>query len=280
MTSTSIISLLSLLALLVAVIFYVVFWPGLRRKRIEQRPFPPEWETILQENLPIYRGMSPDHRHQLQNLVKRFIADKKFIGCAGQQITDAIRITIAGNACLLLLNRNSGCYPQLDSVLVYPSTFLVSREERDEAGLVSVHHSELVGESWSQGKIILAWDDVERGVGNFRDGYNVVLHEFAHELDHEDGVTNGVPLLRTRGAYNSWAKVFAAEYAQLQASADRDEPTLLDHYGATDPAEFFAVATETFFEKPLQMQVHHGALFAELMNYYGVDPGQWVVDKP
>lgn len=276
MSLTSLLTLAGLLAVLAAVIFHQVFWPGIRLQRIRRREFPAAWEPLLRRALPIYAGMHVEQQQQLKQLIKQFIADKHFIGCGGQIVDDEIRISIAANACLLLLNRETGCYPQLQSVLVYPSTFVVSHEEHDEFGLVSTYEDELEGEAWSDGKIVLAWDDVKHGISNFSDGHNVVLHEFAHALDHEDGEGNGAPLLRTRGAYKNWARVFAAEFALLQQRADRGQDSLMDQYGASDPAEFFAVATETFFEKPREMQAHHAELYQELVSYYQVDPVQWV----
>jgi len=278
MPLNSTIVLLLLLALVIAVIFYQMFWPRISLRRIQQQPFPAQWIPLVQRALPIYAGLQPAQQRQLLNLIKLFLARKQFVGCAGQQIDDEVRVTIAANACLLLLDRNTDCYPQLHFVLVYPSTFVVDREQRDENGLVSTGQHTLVGESWNTGKIILAWDDVQRGVTDFNDGHNVVLHEFAHELDHEDGATNGAPILSTRGAYKSWAKVFAAEFAELQMQAATGQASLLDKYGATNPAEFFAVATETFFERPREMHAHHHELYGELKSFYCVDPVTWVAE--
>ncbi len=274
MPLNSILTLLGLLTILSVVIFHQVFWPRLRLRRIHRRAFPEAWEALLQRALPVYSGMSRQQQEQLKNLVKQFITDKQFIGCAGQRIDDEIRVAIAANACLLVLNRPSG-YPQLRSILVYPSTFVASHEHHDEAGLVSIQEHILVGESWSEGKIVLAWDDVQHGIRDFTDGRNVVLHEFAHELDHEDGAGNGAPLLGTRGAYKNWARVFAAEFTRLQSRVWNGEAGLLDEYGATDEAEFFAVATEAFFERPQEMLDNHAELYQELANYYQVDPVQW-----
>lgn len=275
MPLNSILALAALLAIVAGVIVHQVFWPGIRLRAIQRRAFPVAWEPLLLQALPIYLRLGAQQQQQLQHLIKQFITDKQIIGCGGQRIDDEIRVTIAANACLLLLNRHTGCYPQLRSVLVYPSSFVVSREQRDDAGIVSTHDNVLSGESWSEGKIILAWDDVRRGVANFSDGHNVVLHEFAHELDHEDGASNGAPLLRTRGAYRNWARVFAAEFSGLQEQVWNGQGSLLDEYGATNPAEFFAVATETFFERPREMLEHHRELYQELASYYQVDPVQW-----
>ncbi len=279
MPTSSILALCALAAIVVGVIFYQFFWPGIRLRRIRKRPFPDSWQVLLPKVLPIYGGLAAKEQEQLQNLVKQFLADKLIIGCGGLEIDDEIRLAIAANACLLLLNRTSGCYPELHSILVYPSTFRVTREHRDQLGLVSLQDSALLGESWSEGKIILAWDEVRRGVTNFQDGENVVFHEFAHELDHEDGVSNGAPILHTRGAYQNWARVFAEEFSSLQEMANLDRQEVLDHYGATNPAEFFAVATETFFERPIELQALHGELYEQLANFYRVNPVLWVQHK-
>ena len=276
MSETAIISLFVLLLILAGVVFRVAFWPGIRLARIKRQTFPESWLQIVERRLPFFRKMPTSLQQQLQNLIKVFISDKNFVGCAGQQIDDEIRVTVAAQACLLLLNRRTDHYRHLESILVYPSTFVARREVRNELGLVSDDHAVLLGESWNQGKVILAWDSVEKGVRDLNDGHNVVLHEFAHQLDHESGASNGAPVLRTSGDYRSWAYVFTREFEELQQDAMAGKESLLDHYGATNPAEFFAVATETFFERPEQMRHGHEELFAELKNFYRVDPIKWV----
>ncbi len=264
-----------MLLIVVGVIFRVAFWPGIRSRVIQNQSFPDSWLEILQRRLPFFNKLTAPQREHLQNLIKIFIEDKSFVGCAGLEIDDEIRITVAAQACLLLLNRKDDPYAQLESILVYPTTFIATREIKDELGLVSTNHVALLGESWSQGKVILAWDNVEFGVCNLEDGRNVVLHEFAHQLDNETGTHNGAPLLRTRGAYRSWAQIFSEEFEQLQSQARSGKNSLIDKYGATNPAEFFAVCTETFFEKPGELHRNHPELFEELHNFYGVDPEIW-----
>ncbi|HIN89267.1 MAG TPA: zinc-dependent peptidase [Porticoccaceae bacterium] len=276
MTTASILTLIALFLIVVAVAFYVVYWPQLRLNRIYHQQFPAQWLEILHRRLPFYQNLPEKLQQQLQNQVKVFLNDKSFVGCGGQEINDEIRVTIAAQACLLLLNKKSSHYDKLQSILVYPSTFVTTRQVRDDLGLVSTNRAALLGESWSQGKVILAWDNVENGVLNLQDGHNVVLHEFAHQLDHESGATNGAPMLQTRGAYKSWAQVFLKEFEELQHLAAQQQPSLMDHYGATNPAEFFAVATETFFECPQQMHRNHGELYRELVKFYQVDPTEWI----
>lgn len=275
MSSQSTVALFILLLIVIAVIFRVLFWPRLRLAKIAKQAFPEAWQQTLLNRLPFVAKLPSQEREQLQLLIKLFLADKTFYGCGGQVINDDIRVTVAAQACLLVLNQNRSPYPDLNSILVYPSTFVATREVANELGLVSTNHIAMLGESWSQGKVVLAWDNVEKGVMNLTDGHNVVLHEFAHQLDHESGSTNGAPVLSTTGAYKSWAHVFSEEFEELQTDALHGKQSLLDHYGATNPAEFFAVATETFFERPNEMAAHHQELYEQLKQYYKLDPSQW-----
>ena len=276
MDTLSLVSLTTLLILVIAVVFYVIFWPGIKRQRLRAQPFPAQWQSIIDRRLPFVAHLPGQLQEKLQNLIKAFVADKQFIGCAGLEVDDDMRVTIAAQACLLVLNQPSNHYQNLRAILIYPTTFVATRQVRDDLGLVSTQHSVLLGESWDQGKVVLAWDNVEHGVRNLEDGQNVVLHEFAHQLDSESGATNGAPLLRTRGAYKSWAHIFQLEFDRLQFSAQHHHPSLLDTYGATNPAEFFAVATETFFERPREMHHHHRQLYDELTSFYQLDPANWL----
>jgi Mlc titration factor MtfA (ptsG expression regulator) len=230
----------------------------------------------LQRNISAFSRMPSELQQQLQRFVQQFLHQKKFVGCDGLQITDEMRVTIAGKACMLLLNRPSRVYPDLHMILVYPSAFIVPRAEIGIGGVVTHAHRHLSGESWSDGRVILAWDHVKQGAANFDDRHDVVLHEFAHQLDSESGGTNGAPLLPTRSRYRSWAATLSQEYANLREAAWNQTASALDYYGATDPAEFFAVATETFFEEPVMMAEFHPALFEELGRYYRVDPREWL----
>lgn len=236
MSATALMSFVTLLLILAAVVFYVIYWPELRLRRILALEFPSAWREIVARRLPFFNKMPERLQNELQDLIKVFLHDKNFVGCAGQEIDDEIRVTVAAQACLLLLNRETDYYRHLESILIYPSTFVATRSVRDELGLISTDHAVLLGESWDQGKVILSWDSVEEGVRNFHDGHNVVLHEFAHQLDHASGSSNGAPLLRTRGAYQSWAHVLSSEFEELQRDAEHGRRSLLDHYGATNPA--------------------------------------------
>lgn len=246
-----------------------------KRRALLKDPFPEEWSTILTRNLPPYQKITAELRQQLHAFIRIFIAEKSFEGCGGLELTDEIRVTIAGQACMLLLNRSTDCYPKFSSVLVYPSTYVVGT--RPNITGQPADPSVRLGESWNQGAVVLAWDSVKSGALNFRDGHNVVMHEFAHQLDQEDGRGDGTPILATRSAYSVWAQVFATEFELLQAQTRKGRKSVMDAYGATNAAEFFAVATETFFEKPAQLKKKHPDLYHELQGYYRVNPIEWEI---
>lgn len=255
---------------------YAVFTALRRRSRLVllSPPFPQEWGAILDKNLPPYGKLSPRERQQLHDLIRIFIDEKSFEGCAGLVLTDEIRVTIAAQACMLLLNRKVECYPKLYSVLVYPSAYVAGARDTLRGGWED--ESVRLGESWQSGAVVLAWDNVRYGAANFKDGHNVTMHEFAQQLDQEDGAGDGTPNLESRSAYSVWARVFSLEYQMFQRKTARNRKSVLHKYGATNPAEFFAVSTETFFEKPRQLKQHHPQLFKELQAFYKVNPLEWV----
>jgi Mlc titration factor MtfA (ptsG expression regulator) len=238
-----------------------------RRREWLAAPFPDAWAAILETTLPPYPALSNDERRRLHGTINVFLGEKHFEGCGGLELTDEMRVTIAAQACMLLLNRPAPVYPKLRTVLVYPSTYVADRED----GGTSVR----LGESWNLGVVVLAWNSVKGGAANFSDGHNVTLHEFAHQLDQEDGAGDGAPILETRSAYRTWAEVLTREYRALRKQVSKGRRTVMDRYGATNPAEFFAVATETFFEKPRQLQKKHPELYDELKGYYHTDPLAW-----
>ena len=253
-----------------------------KRQRIRAQPFPATWRDILKRRVPYVRALPADLQLLLKQHIQVFVAEKAFIGCDGLQITDEMRLTIAAQACLLILNRPRGYYPNLRQILVYPGSFVVQREHTDGAGVSHQGRQVLSGESWSQGQVILSWRDTLDDAATPDDGRNVVIHEFAHQLDQETGTANGAPILARREHYARWAQVLGAEYQQLQARAGRagwsevrDGESLFSDYGATDPAEFFAVISEVFFEQPQRMADQHPALYQELAQFYRLEPLSW-----
>lgn len=246
-----------------------------RRQRLQGQAFPQPWDEILRRRVPLVCRMPAELQAQLRQRIQVFLAEKAFIGCEGQVISDEVRVTIAAQACLLILNRPTDYYPQLRQILVYPSVFLVRHAHTDDSGIVQSRREVLSGESWSHGQVILAWDEAVAGARTTDDAFNVVLHEFAHQLDAESGLTNGAPELGSAQRYERWSRVMQEAYEQLTAQVERDELSLLDPYGATDPVEFFAVATETFFERAHELAQEQPALYGELADFYRVDPATW-----
>lgn len=186
-------------------------------------------------------------------------------------MTDEIRVTIAAQACVLLLHRDHDEFTDLEVVLVYPKAYKAPAAVRDH-GIVLDEAEVRLGESWSRGEVILAWDHVKRGTVNANDGQNVVLHEFAHQLDAEGGPVDGAPELESRAHYANWARVFGREFNELTKKLGAGKFVDIDPYGATNPPEFFAVVTEMFFEKPQALRKRHPELYGELATFYGQDP--------
>lgn len=272
------VGLIVVLAIGLTVVGFVLLAPALRQRRrraLRQRSWPAEWEQVLRQYWPLYRRLPPALRRQLQGHVQVLLDEKEFVGCAGLEVTEAMRLVVAAQAALLLLNRPSDYYPGLRSILIYPAAFLTRHEQRDAAGVQSRREAILSGESWDLGKVVVSWEDVEHGAADISDGANVVLHEFAHQLDQESGSANGAPLLETSAAYGRWSEVLGREFAALREEMANGESSVMDGYGATNPAEFFAVATETFFEKSHQLRDENPDLYAELRQFYHVDPCDW-----
>jgi Mlc titration factor MtfA (ptsG expression regulator) len=249
------------------------YFKNRRREALGGQPLSSEERALLDKNIPYLNSLSGEDRSELESLVRVFLAEKSFEGCGGLTLTDEIKLTIAGQACLLLLHRETDIYPNVDSILVYPSAYRVPTEQYD--GLVVVQEDQTrLGESWQRGLVVLAWDHVLSGAAQPCDGQNVVLHEFAHQLDSEDGVMNGTPDLGARARFTSWAHVLGDEFAELSERLHAGRSSDIDPYGATNPAEFFAVLTEMFFEKPRALKRRHAELYAELAEFYKQDPAQ------
>lgn len=265
-----------LLALVsVAVVVALVAQPWLtrrRRARLRARPFPAAWRKTLRRRVPIAARLPPELQLRLKRHIQAFIAEKPFIGCQGQAITDEVRVTIAAHACLLLVGHTQpDYYPRLRQILVYPTAFVVNRERTLGGGLVQAQRHTLAGESWAQGQVILAWDEVLASAANPSDGHNVALHEFAHQIDQDTGMADGQPWRPGPNARRRWSAVMGAAFDKL-----RSEPsTVIDRYGASEPAEFFAVVTEVFFERPQALAAEAPTVYAELARLYRTNPMDW-----
>ena len=245
-------------------------WRARRRAAVMAEPLPAAAVSAIDRNVPAVRSLPPESRARLESLMAAFLAEKEFIGCNGLVVTDEMRSTIAALACLLVLGRR-GHYDDLHSVLVYPTAFYVEDEIEDEAGVVEKRRRVLSGEAWESSRIILSWEDVLEAARHPGEGYNVALHEFAHYLDAE-----GLGLGAGTRAVSAWADDLAREFESLLDAVDRGEFTFLDPYAAEDETEFFAVATEDFFERPAELLAAHARLYGLLREFYGLDPAGWL----
>lgn len=250
-----------------------------KRKKLLSAPFPEEWERILLRNVGHYCVLDGEEREALKDLMKVFIAEKYWEGCGGLELTDEIRVTIAAQACLLMLALPHDYYRNVETILVYPGAIIVPpREPRifeQVRGPVEPERH-LAGQAFQQGPVVLVWDEALHA-GRFSGrGHNVVYHEFAHKLDMLDGFADGTPPLRNREEYREWVAVCSHEYLKLKALSEAGYPTFLDSYGATSEAEFFAVATEEFFDRPLALKLHLPDLYRVLSLYYRQNPAERV----
>lgn len=246
-----------------------------RRTRLRAQPFPHEWREHIRHRVPYFNSLPADLQLQLKKLIQVFLAEKSFIGCNGLEVTEEMRVTIAAQACLLLLNRRTDYFPKLTEILVYPGRFIVDRETSHPAGLVTRERRTLSGESWSTGQVILSWDDVLECAARPNSGNNVVIHEFAHQLDQETGSANGAPFMFGQSRNARWKEVLSREYAALQMRIGDGRSSLINDYATTSPAEFFAVVSEVFFERPLDLAGGFPGLYAEFSGYYRVNPLSW-----
>jgi Mlc titration factor MtfA (ptsG expression regulator) len=252
-----------------------------RRRRASERPFPPAWRKALRQHVPLVASLPPDRQLALKRLMHIFLSETNFIGCAGLSVSDSMRVVVAAQACLLLLGRREQAFEGLREVLLYPGAFAVNRAEALAGGLQREQRHVLAGESWTRGQVVLSWQDVLAGAARPDDGRNVVIHEFAHQLDQVKGRATGFPGLAdprhaSAAQVQAWADVMQAEFERHRLRCDQGEPGLIDPYAASEPAEFFAVCSEVFYEQPLALAQAHPKLHAALVRAYGLDPLRWV----
>lgn len=243
-----------------------------RRRRLLAQPFPRAWLEYLERNVAHYRYLSPAEQARLRDDLRVFIAEKHWEGCGGLVLTDEMKLTIAAQACLLVLGMEHNYFDRVLSVLVYPHAFVDTHEKQGPLGVVDGRGAACVGQAWYRGPVILAWDEVRDNARHPRRGHNVVYHEFAHQLDMLDGVIDGTPPLGAKDQQQRWQEVMSAEYHRLVSASEHGRATLIDGYGATNEGEFFAVATECFFDLPAPMKQRHPALYDLLRTYYRQDP--------
>ena len=230
-----------------------------------QQLLQPEWKQIIVDHVPVVAKMPRNRRAELYCLTMRFLTEKTFVGRNGLVIDDHIAVVIASQACLLLLGREHAFYPTLDEIHVYPSAF-------PEAGFDEL----LVGASYASGPVVLSWDYSALGLIHPYDGHNVVLHEFAHQLDQETGLYNGTPIFEDYERYAIWQSAMKDGYRRLRKLIATNQETIVNAYGATSLEEYFAVCTEAFFEKPKALRGAYPGVYFELRDYYKLDPVQWI----
>jgi MtfA peptidase len=246
-----------------------------RREKLMATPFPSSWEKIVRSNVAHYCMLNDTDRDQLKGLIQVFMAEKHWEGAGGLLLTDEICVTISAQACLLLLGLPHDNYRNVLSIIVYPSTVVPPQRKPGffENTLVPVGLSQpIIGQAFQKGPVIIIWDAALKGGRHPELGHNVIYHEFAHKLDMLDGAANGTPPLRNREEYKDWVKTCSTEYLRLKQDAQRGKKSFLDTYGATNEAEFFAVATEQFFDQPRSLIMHAPDLYRVLKEYYRQDP--------
>lgn len=263
-----------LVGALIVAIFLFRHWSGKRRRRqLLETPLTPEQRAILEQFVPIVHRVPDSLRQKLEGKINLFLDQVTFRGHAGIEVSEAMRLSIAAQGCLLIVN-SPVWYDTLRNVLIYPSTIRSNREMHD-GQLVREHDLHMAGESWVRGPVVLSWDHALQGGLDDTDGYNVVIHEFAHQLDALTGHTNGIPILRKGQAYASWEKAMLIAYNAHLERVETGRPTLIDPYGATNHEEFFAEAIVTFFEKPRDLLRQEPALYSQLSELLALDPARW-----
>lgn len=246
-----------------------------RRQKLRDAAPDPAWDRILTHRFVAYRRLPAEDRAELLGHTRVLLEEKRFEGCGGFELTDEVRVLIAAEASLLLLHRKTDYFPGLYSILVYPDAYVVPVQYETGGGLVVEENVDHIGESWDTGSLILSWKDVLRGASGRDRGCNVVLHEFAHQVDGETGETDGVPPIEDPALLERWRRVFEREFDKLCELADRRRRTFIDEYGAEHPSEFFAVATEHFFMEPVEFSRRHAELYRVLSEFYCQDPARW-----
>ena len=249
-----------------------------RRRRAREAPFPEPWRVLLTDRVAHWCFLDDGERARLEDLIKVFLIDKEFEGAGGLQVAEDVKVTIAAQACLLLLGLDRDYYRDVHSIIVYPSA-VVRRGPHGSAvlpGAVTEAPVPLLGEARLHGPVIIVWDQALAQARHPERGHNLVYHEFAHKIDMMDGSADGTPPLLTQSSYRQAVEVLTREFEALRKRATEGLPTLLDAYGAVNSAEFFAVATEYFFDLPLQLQHQHPDLYAVLAEFYRQDPASRV----
>lgn len=244
-----------------------------RRNKLLEHPFPEEWKKILAKNVAAYRLLDTEEKERLHELVQVFVEEKNWEGCGGLELDDEIRVTIAGSGCLMLLGRDHDLFKEVESILVYPSAVIHKGHGRStfDPGVTADREEQVVlGLAVHGGAVVLAWDSVLQGAANARDGHNVVIHEFAHKIDFTDGDADGTPDMGFPER-RAWAAAFEPAFLAHKKRADQGKKSFLRDYAVTNEAEYFAVVSEAFFEKPKELARQLPDVYASLRDFYRLD---------
>ena len=250
----------------------LTWWRNRRRKRLLSQPFPADWDTWLRRDFRHFPSLAVAEQDRLRCDVRLLVAEKNWEGCNGQVVTDEMRVTIAAHAALLGLGFADVPFDRLLSILIYPDTFVSRQVRRAKWGGVEEADEPRLGEAWYQGPVLLSWREVKEQCVDSDSGRNVVIHEFAHLLDMQNHEIDGIPALDGPIHSDTWIATFHDEYGRLIRQARLGRRTVLDYYGATSEAEFFAVASEAFFERPVHLRDESPELYAILHQFYRQDP--------
>jgi len=281
--------MLELVLLFITVFFVVVYYfilpsqTNKKREEITQNSFPPEWIFFLNKNVYLYQRLPEKFKQQLHNYIQIFMAEKEFVGKEGLDVTLEMQLTIASQACLLLIETNfnalqpkrSNYFPYLKYIYIYPDRIAHKNKSNTLESNLLLGQSSVGYKSGKDGAILFSWADVLREAKYNKNGDNVVLHEFAHQLDQEFGNATGTPRLDNLEKTLTWQKLFRDEYERLCQAVKNEQTTIIDSYGTQNPIEFFAVVTEAFFLKSRLMAVYHSSLYEQLRQYYQLDPATW-----
>jgi len=259
-------------------VFYLFFYQRWKRRRELEQPFPSPWRALLRQQVPIYNHLSDDQQKRMERRVQLFLSEKEFYGCNGFEVDDRVRLSIAGHACLLILERSFSDFDEVHSILVYPDIYSTQATESDGL-VVSTRHEVRAGEASSHGQVVLAWNQCKKAVSQPHSPHNVILHEFAHQLDYLDGSADGAPPLSGEQARH-WQQTMSKAWEHLQATLEHHHKPWLDPYGATEPAEFFAVLTETFFQQPKHLWHEQPEVYNTLRDFYRLDPMTFTAHPP
>ncbi len=247
----------------------------LKRKWISKKPFPEDVEIILEQHVPVYQKIPEELRDTFKKRLVIFMHEKQFEGCGGLEMTNKMKVVISAYASILLTGSASDYYPDLRAILLYPDDYLAPVNETGEGGIVTIGSEHRKGEFWSAGNIVLNWNDIKKDVYGTQKGHNLIYHEFAHYLDYQYGLTAGIDENGEILREDEWTRILAAYYRKLRRSRPTNTVAILDEYGATNPAEFFSVATEAFFEQSAEFQRKIPDLYSALKSFYNLDPASW-----